>query len=57
MLFEFWKTKQTGAFIASLIIIFIMAFVYEGLKFWRDKMLQKHRQKDPKDALDSSSVA
>lgn len=46
VLFEFWETGTgTGTFIGSLIIIFIISFVYEALKFWRDRMLQSQWEK------------
>lgn len=42
ILFEFWKTEKTGIFILSLVIIFMMAFGYEALKYFRDRMYQMH---------------
>ncbi|OXA48365.1 protein P80 [Folsomia candida] len=42
VLFKFWKTEKTGWFVLSLVIIFAMAFSYEGLKHWRDVLFRKH---------------
>ncbi|ODN06465.1 High affinity copper uptake protein 1 [Orchesella cincta] len=38
ILFEFWKISETGGLILSMIIIFFLAFAYEGLKFYREHL-------------------
>lgn len=35
ILFEFWKIDSVGGLIGSMIGIFILAMLYEGLKYWR----------------------
>lgn len=45
VLFDFWITgNSNGAFVGSLIIIFLMAFFYEGLKYFREHLYQQHLQ-------------
>lgn len=41
ILFEFWKTTNVGGLIGSAIGIFVLAFLYEGLKFYRDVLYEK----------------
>jgi len=38
ILFEFWKISETGGLILSMILIFLLAFAYEGLKFYREHL-------------------
>jgi len=38
ILFEFWKISETGGLILSMILIFFLAFGYEGLKFYREHL-------------------
>ncbi|CAL8143657.1 unnamed protein product [Orchesella dallaii] len=38
ILFEFWKISETGGLIISMIVIFFLAFAYEGLKFYREHL-------------------
>jgi len=38
ILFEFWNTSEIGGLIASMLVIFLLAFVYEALKFYREHL-------------------
>lgn len=38
ILFDFWRTSDSGGLIISMIVIFILAFAYEGLKFYREHL-------------------
>jgi len=38
ILFEFWKTSEIGGLIGSMIAVFILAFLYEALKFYREHL-------------------
>jgi len=38
ILFEFWKISETGGLILAMLIIFFLAFAYEGLKFYREHL-------------------
>ncbi len=38
ILFEFWKISDEGGLIASMIGIFLLAFFYEALKFYREHL-------------------
>jgi len=38
ILFDFWKISETGGLLLSMIIIFFLAFAYEGLKFYREHL-------------------
>jgi len=38
ILFEFWKVSEVGMMILSMIIIFLLAFIYEALKFYREHL-------------------
>ncbi|KAG1658671.1 High affinity copper uptake protein 1 [Nymphon striatum] len=42
ILFECWKTHSAGTMVASFIGIFIIALLYEGLKFFREHLYRKH---------------
>ncbi|XP_063393600.1 high affinity copper uptake protein 1-like isoform X2 [Cydia fagiglandana] len=41
ILFSWWDVKEIGPFIGSFIAIFIMALLYEGLKYYRKHLLWK----------------
>ncbi|XP_063546088.1 high affinity copper uptake protein 1-like isoform X2 [Cydia strobilella] len=41
ILFSWWDVKEVGPFIGSFIAIFIMALLYEGLKYYRKHLLWK----------------
>ncbi|ODN00366.1 High affinity copper uptake protein 1 [Orchesella cincta] len=42
ILFKFWDTSNNvGVFVASLIIVFFLALIYEALKFYRDVLYEK----------------
>jgi len=41
ILFEFWKPTQVGTLIASMIVIFLISFLYEALKFYREHLYRK----------------
>ncbi|CAL8079911.1 unnamed protein product [Orchesella dallaii] len=41
ILFKFWETSNTGVFVASLIIVFLLALVYEALKFYREVLYER----------------
>lgn len=38
ILFEFWKISEAGGLFLSMIVIFFLAFAYEGLKFYREHL-------------------
>lgn len=35
ILFDWWKINSVGGLIGSMVGIFILAMLYEGLKYWR----------------------
>ncbi|CAG0885181.1 unnamed protein product [Cyprideis torosa] len=41
ILFEKWKVSTVGELIGSMVAIFILAALYEGLKFFRDFLLRR----------------
>lgn len=41
ILFSWWNVSDIGGFVGSLIAIFIMALLYEGLKYYRKHLLWK----------------
>jgi len=41
ILFKFWETSNTGVFVASLIIVFFLAVLYEALKFYREVLYER----------------
>ncbi|VVC91821.1 unnamed protein product [Leptidea sinapis] len=41
ILFSWWKVTDVGEFVGSFIAIFIMALLYEGLKYYRKHLLWK----------------
>ncbi|XP_013195448.2 high affinity copper uptake protein 1 isoform X2 [Amyelois transitella] len=41
ILFSWWKVEDVGEFIGSFFAIFIMALLYEGLKYYRKHLLWK----------------
>lgn len=42
ILFEQWNTDSIGAMVGSCIGIFLLAIIYEGLKFFREKLHRKN---------------
>lgn len=38
ILFEFWKISDVTGLLISMVIIFLLAFAYEGLKFYREHL-------------------
>jgi len=38
ILFQFWTTTETMGFLASIVAIFFLAFLYEALKFYREHL-------------------
>jgi copper transporter 1 len=42
ILFEFWKIDSVGGLIGSMIGCFLLAIMYEGLKFYRDHLFRKN---------------
>ncbi|KAK9498808.1 hypothetical protein O3M35_003365 [Rhynocoris fuscipes] len=42
ILFSFWKTTSIEGFVGSVIAIFILALLYEGLKYLREFLFWKH---------------
>jgi len=42
ILFEQWKTESVGAMVGSCIGIFLLAILYEGLKFFREMLIRKN---------------
>ncbi|XP_076258779.1 high affinity copper uptake protein 1-like isoform X1 [Rhynchophorus ferrugineus] len=41
VLFKWWKFQTVGGLIGSMVIIFILAFAYEALKFYREYLRQR----------------
>lgn len=41
ILFSWWKVTEAGEFVGSFFAIFIMALLYEGLKYYRKHLLWK----------------
>ncbi|XP_048005604.1 high affinity copper uptake protein 1 isoform X2 [Leguminivora glycinivorella] len=41
ILFSWWDVKEIGPFIGSFVAIYIMALLYEGLKYYRKHLLWK----------------
>jgi len=41
ILFEFWKPMEAGTLIASMVVIFLISFLYEALKFYREHLYRK----------------
>jgi len=38
VLFAFWKISEIGGLLGSMVAIFVLAFLYEGLKFYREHL-------------------
>jgi copper transporter 1 len=38
ILFAFWKISEIGGLLASMVVVFLMAFSYEALKFYREHL-------------------
>jgi copper transporter 1 len=38
ILFEFWKTTELGGLLGSMLAVFVLAFMYEALKFYREHL-------------------
>jgi len=47
ILFEFWKIDSIGGLLGSMIGIFLMAMLYEGLKVLREYLLQRTLKHGP----------
>nr|XP_029716705.1 high affinity copper uptake protein 1-like [Aedes albopictus] len=45
ILFPSWATTETGQFVGAWIGFFLMALLYEGLKFYREVLAQKEAAK------------
>jgi len=41
ILFTFWKTEYVGGFVGSAIGIFVLALLYEALKFFREYLYER----------------
>jgi len=41
ILFKFWKPTEVGTLLASMLVIFLIAFLYEALKFYREHLYRK----------------
>ncbi|MPC39538.1 High affinity copper uptake protein 1 [Portunus trituberculatus] len=41
ILFDWWKISTIGGLIGSMVGIFILAMLYEGLKYWREHLFRK----------------
>ncbi|KAK8396479.1 hypothetical protein O3P69_005494 [Scylla paramamosain] len=41
ILFDWWKISNIGGLIGSMVGIFILAMMYEGLKYWREHLFRK----------------
>lgn len=41
ILFKGWETDNVGGLIGSMIGIFVLATLYEGLKYWREDLMRK----------------
>ncbi|XP_050686050.1 high affinity copper uptake protein 1-like isoform X2 [Eriocheir sinensis] len=41
ILFDWWSIDSVGGLIGSMIGIFILAMLYEGLKYWREHLFRK----------------
>lgn len=44
VLFDFWKFSSVGGLVGSMIGIFILAVLYEGLKYYRYILIQTYLQ-------------
>ncbi|KAK3928815.1 High affinity copper uptake protein 1 [Frankliniella fusca] len=42
VVFDFWKVTDDGSMAYSWFIIFVLAFLYEGLKYFRDDLYGRH---------------
>uniref|UniRef100_T1J240 Copper transport protein n=1 Tax=Strigamia maritima TaxID=126957 RepID=T1J240_STRMM len=42
ILFESWTISTVGGLIGSMVIIFLMATLYEGLKYFREYLFRRH---------------
>uniref|UniRef100_A0A1B0DC81 Copper transport protein n=1 Tax=Phlebotomus papatasi TaxID=29031 RepID=A0A1B0DC81_PHLPP len=38
ILFQSWTVKEVGGFVGAAILIFVVAVLYEGLKYLREKL-------------------
>ncbi|KAH8293479.1 hypothetical protein KR054_000838, partial [Drosophila jambulina] len=45
ILFKFWHTQSASALGLSCLLIFVVAVLYEGLKFYREWLFQRNRAK------------
>ncbi|KAH8247715.1 hypothetical protein KR038_008799, partial [Drosophila bunnanda] len=43
ILFNFWRTQTASALALSCVLVFVVAVLYEGLKFYREYLFQKTR--------------
>ncbi|XP_068243557.1 high affinity copper uptake protein 1-like isoform X2 [Palaemon carinicauda] len=41
ILFDWWSIDNVGGLIGSMIGIFVLATLYEGLKYWREDLMRK----------------
>ncbi|XP_034235046.1 high affinity copper uptake protein 1-like [Thrips palmi] len=45
VLFDFWRVKDGASLAYSMVILFLAAFLYEGLKYTRESLYVKHNHK------------
>lgn len=45
VLFHFWRVKDAGSLAYSMVILFLAAFSYEGLKYMRESLYANHNHK------------
>ncbi|KAE8749352.1 hypothetical protein FOCC_FOCC003866 [Frankliniella occidentalis] len=58
VVFDFWKVTDDGSMAYSWFIIFVLAFLYEGLKYYRDYLYGRHaRNSALQAARDTSRLA
>ncbi|XP_066979869.1 high affinity copper uptake protein 1 isoform X2 [Macrobrachium rosenbergii] len=41
ILFDWWSISDVGGLIGSMVGIFVLATLYEGLKYWREDLMRK----------------
>lgn len=41
ILFDWWTISNVGGLIGSMVGIFVLAMLYEGLKYWREDLMRK----------------
>ncbi|XP_039453457.1 high affinity copper uptake protein 1 [Culex pipiens pallens] len=56
ILFPSWATTEVGQFVGAWIGFFLMAVLYEGLKFYREVLAQRERKPCSEPATEKKSI-